>query len=265
MNAYNDMTPLAPRLVTITQHFIEASAALLAAKKGTSDIVLPAIDELHRIKVTAEEMRSREEAIAVNPRLSSVGRLEEMKALTKEFAGRFRSVRDGAEARKRAATDLRDRLLSTPNATGNETVDYLRGAEIRQRLAKLPMSDRTKILLSAMAAGNLHVLRAVELDPLAFSETDPLIEPEFLQRIKEERAQKHENGKEWMKLQSLIFVSERLEQLAMAIDLQLSHYNELPSFAGRETRTSDLKFQNTQQVPPKSKADQPPAHVSSFQ
>lgn len=265
MNMHNDVTPLAPRLVTLAQHFIEASAAFLEAKKGTSDEILSAIDLFNRFKVNAEEMQSREEAIMVNPRLSSVGRREEMAALTKEFVGRFRFVRDGAEMRKRAATELRDRLIATPKPDGNETVDYIRGKEIRQRLVKQPMSERTKILLGAMATGNLQVLRAIELDPLAFLETEPLIEPEFLQRIKEERAQKHESGKAWMKLQSLLFVSERLEQLATAIDLQLSHYNELPSFAGRETRTSDLKFQDSQQAPPKSKADQPPANVSSFQ
>ena len=264
MNAYNDVTPLSPRLITIAQKFIEACAAFLEAKRGTSDVVLSAIDELNRFKVTAEEMQGREEVIAVNPRLSSVGRREEMAALCKEFAGRF-SVRDSAEARKRAATALRDKLIAVPQPNGNETVDYLRGAEIRQRLVKQPMSERTKILLNAMASGNVHVLRAIELDHLAFLETEPLIEPEFLQRIKEERAQKRENGKDWMRLQSLLFVSERLQQLAMAIDLQLSHYNELPSFAGRETRTSDLKFQDSQQAPPKSKADQPPAGVSSFQ
>jgi hypothetical protein len=265
MNTYNDVTPLAPRLVTIAQHFIEASAAFLEAKKGTSDILLSAIDLFNRFKVMAEEMQSREEAIMVNPRLSSVGRQEEMAALIKEFAGRFSFFRDDAETRKRAATNLRDRLLATPKPDGNETVDYQRGAEIRKRLVKQPMSERTKILLGAMATGNLHVLRAIELDPLAFLETEPLIEPEFLQRIKEERAQKHENGKEWMRLQSLLFVSERLEQLAMVIDLQLTSYNTLPSFARRETRTSDLKFQDSQQAPPKSKADQPPAGVSSFQ
>lgn len=264
MIAENDVTPLAPRLMTITQHFIEACAAFLETKKGTSEVILSAIDQLNKFKVTAEEMRTREEAITVNPRLSSVGRREEMAALTKEFGGRFSFVRDGAETRKRAATDLRDRLLATPKPNGNETVEESRGAEIRQRLAKLPMSERTKILLNAMATGNVHVLRSIELDPLAFLETDPLIEPEFLHRIKEERAQKHENGKDWMKLQSLLFAAERLEQLAMAIDLQLSHYDELPSFTGRDTRTSDLKFQDSRQAPPKGPADQEPKTQLKF-
>lgn len=36
----NDVTPLAPRLVTMTQHFIEACAAFLEAKRGTSEVVL---------------------------------------------------------------------------------------------------------------------------------------------------------------------------------------------------------------------------------
>jgi len=249
----NDVTPLAPRLVTIAQHFIEDLAAFLEAKQGTSDIILSAIDELNRIKVTAEEMQGREEAIAVNPRLSSVGRREEMAALCKEFAGRFRSVRDGGETRKRAATELRDRLLATPKPSGNETLDYWVSAEIRARIAPLPQSERMKILNASLQRGDTRILRALELDPLH----ETLIDQEYMQRLKEEAAQKKDDGKEWLKYESLKFVSERFEQLAMAIDLQLSHYNELPSFAGRETRTSDLKFQDSQQAPPKSKADAP--------
>lgn len=256
----NDVTPLAPRLVTIAQHFIKACAAFLETKQGTSDVILAAIDDLNRFKVMAEEMRSREESIAVNPRLSSVGRREEMAALCKEFAGRFRA-RDGAETRKRASTDLRDRLLATPKPSGNETLDYLVSAEIRSRIAPLSQSERMKILNASLQRGDTRLLRALELDPLGES----LIEPEYLQRIKEERAQKHENGKDWMKLQSLVFVSERFEQLAMAVDLQLSHYDEVPVFAGRETRTSDLKFEDSQQAPPKGPGDQPLAGGSSFQ
>lgn len=205
-------------------------------------------------------MQGREEAIAVNPRLSSVGRREEMAALCKEFAGRFRA-RDGAETRKRAATDLRDRLLATPKPSGNETLDYLVSAEIRSRIAPLPMADKMKLLNASLQRGDTRLLRALELDPLGES----LIEPEYLQRLKEERAQKHENGKDWVKLQSLIFVSERFEQLAMAVDLQLSHYDEVPAFAGQETRTSDLKFQDSQQAPPKGPGDQPPAGGVPFQ
>lgn len=258
MIAENDVTPLAPRLVTIAQHYIEACAAFLEAKRGTSDILLSAIDLLNRFKVNAEEMRSREEAIAVNPRLSSVGRREEAAALCKEFAGRFTFVRDGGETRKQAATDLRDRLLATPKPTsGNETLDYWVSAEIRSRMAPLPMAERMTILNASLQRGDTRLLRALETDPLSES----LIEPEYLARIKEERAQKHENGKEWVKLQSLVFVSERLEQLAMAIDLQLSHYNEIPSFPGTPTRTTDLAYTDTQAPPDKGSTDNPAGGV----
>lgn len=257
----NDVTPLAPRLVTIVQHFIEACAAFLEAKRGTSDILLSAIDLLNRFKVNAEEMRSREEAIAINPRLSSVGRREEAAALCKEFAGRFNFVRDGGETRKQAATDLRDRLLATPKPSGNETLDYWVSAEIRSRMAPLPMAERMKILNASLQRGDTRLLRALETDPLSES----LIEPEYLARIKEERAQKHENGKEWVKLQSLVFVSERLEQLAMAIDLQLSRYNEIPSFPGTPTRTTDLAYTDTQAAPPKNTAADKAPVGASFQ
>jgi hypothetical protein len=127
------------------------------------------------------------------------------------------------------------------------------------------MVERTKILLQAMTTGNLHVLRAVQMDPFAFAEADQLIEPEFLERLQEERAQKNE-GKEWVRLQSLIFTAERLEQLATAIDLQLSNYNTIPSFQGTPTRTTDLAYTDQQAPPDKSKAvDKRPEPVGAFQ
>ncbi|MDI3461840.1 MAG: hypothetical protein OJF50_000661 [Nitrospira sp.] len=43
----------------------------------------------------------------------------------------------------------------------------------------------------------------------------------------------------------------------MAIDLQLSHYNELSAFPGKPTRTTDLAYTNTQRLPDKSEADAP--------
>lgn len=264
--AGGEATSVAPRVITLAQHFVEATAALLAAKKATSDEALSGIDQLNKAKALAEELRSREEAILVNPRLSSVGRLEELTALYKEFEGRFRFVRDGAETRKRAATELRDRLLATPKSDGNETVDYIQGKEIRERLVKLPMSERTKILLNAMATGNVQVLRSIELDPLAFLETDPLIEPDFLHRIKTERAKQQDNGKAWLRYETLLFVSERLAQLAMAIDLQLTH-NAIPVFAPKTTmRKSEMVFEDTQAPPDKAASvDVPPQQQPAFQ
>lgn len=252
MNAYNDVTSLAERLVTIAQHHIEDLAARLEAKKGTSDEILSTIDELNREKATAEEMQRLEAAIAVNPRLSTVGRQEEMAALCKEFAPRFRA-RDGAERRKRAATDLRDRLLATPKPSGNETLDHMVSAEIRSRMAPLPQSERMNILYASLQRGDTRILRALELDPLH----ETLISPEYLGRLKEERAQKQENGKDWLKYESLKVCSERLEQLATVIDLQLSHYNETPSFQGKPTRMTDLAYTDIQAPPKKSAADAP--------
>lgn len=253
MDAYNDLTPLAPRLITIAQHSIEASAAFLESKKGTSDVLLPAIDLFNRFKVLAEEMQRREEAIMVNERLSTVGRREEAAALCKEFLGRSTFVREGADSRKQAATDLRDRLLATPKPSGNETLDYMVSTEIRSRLAPLPQTERMKILNASLQRGDTRILRALELDPLQ----ETLISPEYLGRLKEERAQKQENGKDWLKLQGLLFTSERLEQLSMVVDLQLSHYNELPAFPGKPTRMSDLAYKDTQAPPKKSAADAP--------
>lgn len=257
MIAYNDVSPVAPRLRVFVQKFKEALVSFLEAKRGHSDVILAGVEKLDRADAVLKELEAKEAAIATNARFSALGKQEQMAAKAKEFHERLSFIAQAAKDRRNAAAEIQKKFTSVPKAVDNEAVDYLRGAEIRQRLAKLPMSERTKVVLN----GNAQVLRAIMTDPL----NEPLVDEEFLQRLQEQHAQKNE-GKEWVRMESLIFVAERLEQLATAIDLHLSNYGQVPSFPGQPTRTTDLAFQDTTAAPSKHTAvDQPPAGVSSFQ
>lgn len=265
MIAYNDLAPLAQKLRIYTKAFKEALLSFLEAKRGNSDVILAGIEKLDQADAVLKELETEEAAIATNTRLSTVGKQEQMAGTAKRFHERLSFIAQAARDRRAAAAEIQKKFTSVPKAVDNETVDYLRSAEIRQRLAKLPMAERTKILMQAMTTGNLHILRAVQMDPFAFAEADQLIEPEFLDRLQEQQAQKNE-GKEWVRMESLIFTAERLEQLATAIDLQLSHYNEMPSFLGTPTRTTDLAYTDTQAPPDKSTAtDKKPEPVGALQ
>lgn len=265
MIAYNDLAPLAQKLRIYTKAFKEALLSFLEAKRGNSDVILAGVEKLDKADAVLKELETEEAAIATNARLSTVGKQEQMAGTAKRFHERLGFVAQAAKDRRNAASELQKKFTSAPKAVDNETVDYLRGAEIRQRLAKLPMAERTKILLQAMTTGNLHILRAVQTDPFAFAEADQLIEPEFLDRLQEQQAQKNE-GKEWVRLQSLIFTAERLEQLGTVIDLQLSNFNTIPSFVGIETHKTDLAYTDQTAPPNKNKAvDKKPEHVGAFQ
>lgn len=261
MTAYNDVSPLAPRLRIYCKAFKEALVSYLEAKRGNSDVILAGVELFDRADATLRVMEKKEAAIATDARLSPVGRQEQMANVAAEFHPQLRFVGDGGRDRRNAAAEIQKKLTAVPRAQSNETTDYLTGYEIRTRLAKLPMAERMKIVSEAMTHGRAHVLRAVMTDPLG----EELIEPEFLDRLQEQQAQKND-GREWVRLQSLTFVAERLEQLSAAVHLQLSHYNEIPSFQGTPTRTTDLAYTDTQAAPPKNTAvDQPPAGGSSFQ
>jgi hypothetical protein len=258
--AYNDLAPLAQKLRIFAQKFKEALVSYLEFKKGNSDVILSGVEQLDKADAILQIFEKQEAAIATDSRLSAIGKQEQMAKMVAEFHPQFRFVGDGAKDRRNAADELRKKFTSAPKAVDNEMVDYFRNAEIRQRLAPLSMSERMKIVAQAMTNGQPQVLRAISMDPLG----EPLVDSEFLQRLQEQHAQKTD-GKEWVRMESLVFVAERLDQLATAIDLQLSHYNEIPSFTGQPTRTTDLGHTDTQAGPPKNTAaDRPPTNTPAF-
>lgn len=252
-----------PRLRVYVQKFKEALLGFLEAKKGNSDVVLNGVEKLDRADGILKEFETDEAAIATNARLSTIGKQEQMAAKAKEFHERLSFIAKAATDRRNAAEQLRQRFAAVPEAVAqNPVVDNLRSAEIRQRFAKLFMSERTNLLLQTMKTGDMTILRAIETDPLR----EPFVTAEDLNRFKEERAKATDDGKAWIRHQSLIFCAERLEQLWAAVDLQLSHYNELPSFPGKPTRETDLAYTDQTAPPPKNPAtDQAPVQQPQFQ
>lgn len=258
MITYNEVTPLAPRLRIYTKAFKEALVSYLEFKKGHSDVCLSGVEVLDRADGILQAMEKQEVAIATDARLSTVGKQEQMAKLAKEFHGQLSFVKGDATTRKNAAERLRQAFAAVPQAVDSDSVvDYLRSAEIRQRLSGLPQSERMKLLQD----GSPAVLRAVLMDPIG----EPLVDREFLERIQNDRAKATDSGKEWVRKESLLFVAERLDQLATAIDLQLLNYNSLPAFPGQPPRTMDLSYTDTQAPPPKGPADQPPSGQTTFQ
>ena len=260
MIAYNDLAPLAQKLRIFAQKFKEALVSYLEFKKGNSDVILSGVEQLDKADAILQVFEKKEAEIATNPRLSSLGRQEQLAKVAAEFHPQFRFVGDGAKDRRSAAEQLRRTFTAVPKAQHNETTDFLMSSEIRGRLAKLSVSERMTVVSKAVQSGNTMILRALETDPMH----EDLVEASYLQRLKDERAQATD-GKEWVRMESLVFVAERLDQLATAIDLQLSNYGQLPSFPGQSTRTTDLGYTDTQAAPDKSKAvDRPPDKQPAF-
>lgn len=258
MIAYNDLAPLAQKLRIFAQKFKEAIVSYLEFKKGQSDVCLSGVEVLDRADGILQAMEKQEAAIATDARLSTVGKQERMADVAKTFYEQLRFVGAAAKDRKHAAEQLRQTFAAVPKAQSNETVDFLMSSEIRGRLAKLPMSERMKLVQD----GNAHVLRAIMTDPL----NDSLVDRAFLERLQNDRAKATDNGKAWVRMESLVFVSGRLDQLATAIDLQLLNYNQIPSFPGHPTRTTDLAYTDQAAPPDKNKAvDKKPEHVGTFQ
>lgn len=254
MIATNAVAPFAHSLRVLAQQFKDALLSYQEFQNGDPEIIQGGVQKLDKADAVLEELQKEEAAIATDLDLSTSGKQKALSAEADKFHKQLRFVGEAAKDRRTNADQLKQKLTAIPKAQSNETTDYLIGAEIRERLTPLPMSERMKMVLNAMANGQTAVLRAILTDLFGQS----LIEPEFLRRVQEESAQKTE-GQQWREMESLMFVAERLEQLATAIDLQLTNYNALPSFPGRPTRTTVLAFQDTMAAPAKASAvDVPP-------
>ncbi len=259
MITYNEVTPLAPRLRTYTKAFKEALVSYLEFKKGHSDVCLSGVEVLDRADGILQAMEKQEAAIAADSRLSTLGKQEAVAKVAVEVHQQLRFVGAAAKDRRNTAERLQQTFAAVPEPQDqNPVTDYLRGSEIRQRLSALAQSERMK----AVQDGSPAVLRAVLMDPIG----EPLVDRAFLERLQNDRAKATDNGKEWVRKESLLFVAERLDQLATAIDLQLLNYNALPSFPGQPTRKTDLAYTDITAPPDKSKAvDKPPTTTPVFQ
>lgn len=233
-------------IAAIAQHCMEEAAIHHEVQGGDVDVAKSGIELFGQVKKDSEDLQHEIEAIAVNPDLSGEGKKKEAISLVgKRYSG-FGYVALNAKYRREAYDELKARLMAVPKPQGNETTEFLIGSEIRQRLARLPLHERMKTVVTAVRDGHQQVLRAIETDPMGES----LVEASYLLRLKEERAQETQ-GKAWTKLKTLEFIGDRLTTLATAIDLSLKNYGVMPTFPSQPTKTLDLKMENTQQAPKK--------------
>ncbi|MGQ0557491.1 MAG: hypothetical protein ACT4PN_16280, partial [Nitrospiraceae bacterium] len=111
-----------------------------------------------------------------------------------------------------------------------------------------------------VAHKNTVIRRALENDPLH----EELIPREYVERVIQEHAQQTE-GAQGQRLQTLLFVSERLTLLANALEYRLGNYGTTPTFPTPAIGKADLKLQNGQELPAKSSAaDKKPEHTPAF-
>lgn len=250
MISYN-VAPLASDLLSLSEKLKEHCILQLEAREQSApDPLHSGIEYFTRASSLFDEMGQIEGGILTNKRLSELGRKEEMRKLANEYRDKLTFLATAAKEKRAAAAKLEKEFRDVPKGITDPTVDYLVGREIRQHLAQLPMLKRRSMLLEATPTTQKRILRAISSDPL---DTE-LMDPELVRRIQEEHAKNPDGGKEWNRMETLIFVAERLEQLTAWVEAQLSRYDTVPTFPGKPTRTTDLAYTDTQAPPDKNRA-----------
>lgn len=199
-------------------------------------------------------------ALAVDSDLSDAGKTKRAVEIVGKGYGHLQFVRKDAVTKRDAADEARARLTAVPKVATDPVTDALINSEIRQRLAKLPQSERMKNVVQAMTTGRMQVVRAIQADPL----DEEIVPAEFLRRLLQEHAQQTE-GTQWRRMETLQFIADRLATLATALDLSLKNYGLLPVLEGKTIRHVDLKQQNPHTPPDKGPADAPPSGTPQFQ
>ncbi|MGQ0557879.1 MAG: hypothetical protein ACT4PN_18265, partial [Nitrospiraceae bacterium] len=111
-----------------------------------------------------------------------------------------------------------------------------------------------------VAHKNTVIRRALENDPLH----EELIPREYVERVIQEHAQQTE-GAQWQRLQTLLFVSERLTLLANALEYRLGNYGTTPTFPTPPLTKLDLKMKDQTAPPDKNRAvDKKPEQTPAF-
>ncbi len=199
-------------------------------------------------------------ALAVDSDLSDAGKTKRaVEIVGKAYGGHLQLVRKAWVTKRAAADEAKARLTAVPKAQTDATVDYFQGYEIRQRLSRLPVSERMTIFAQAVATKNAAVQRALANDPLH----EELIPGEYIERVVQEHAQQSESL-QWRRLEALEFISDRLQTLHTALDLNLKGYGTIPAFEGKTVRHVDLKQGNPHTPPDKGPADEPPSGTPQF-
>lgn len=257
MIAYNT-APLASALLRLSEKQKERCIVQLERKeKSAPDPLHSGIELFTHASKVLEAMGEFEGGILTNARLSDLGRKEEMRKLTNEFRDKLTFIATAAKDKRAAASRLEKELLAGPTTKLDPILDALQGQEIRRILRSKDQLARVKLLVASLNAGHDHLLRAVQLDPFVFADTDRLIPAHDLERLQAEYAKKPDDGKRWNRMETLLWVAEHLEQMDAAVTLQLSHYDEIPSFASIAARQVDLGLKDQTAPPAKGPGDKP--------
>lgn len=250
---------IAPILALLQRYKEEAS--IHAEYEGSDrDVIGSFLEIIGQVEAELALLDREINALAVDPDLSDEGKRKRASEIVGKAYARFDLVRKAWVTKRAAADDARARLTAAPKAQTDPSVDYLQGYEIRQRLTRLPMSERMTIFAQAVATKNTAIQRAVALDPL----NEALIPSDYAERVRQEHAQQSESA-QWRRLEALEFISDRLQTLQTALDLNLKSYGKIPVFEGKTVSHVDLKQANPHTPPDKGPADAPPSGTPQFQ
>lgn len=248
--------PLLAQLQRTTEDF----ATHVEFEGGDAAVVASGQEIVEQTKKRLVALRQEVESITLDPDTSDAKKTKLAVEAVRQAYTELQSVRKAATTKADAAVEAKRQLTAVPNAQHNETTDYLIGYEIRTRLIPMTQSERMTLFARAVATKNIAVQRALANDPLH----EELIPREYVERVIQEHAQQTE-GKAWTRLKSLELVSDRLNMIAVGLDLSLKNYGTLPVLEGKPVRHVDLKQVNPHTPPDKGPADAPPSGGMQFQ
>jgi hypothetical protein len=261
MFTYNAVGPISASLKALNQRLREESLAYKALDEGADEDVVEGVQkDLDKADVLLDELGVGEERVAVDTRLSTVGQQQEMVKIVADVRTRLAFVEKAATDRRDAAAQARKALEAIPKPSGDPVVARLEEMEIRERLRSLEMAQRMQVYLTATAAGDASIVRAVKTAPAG----EVLIEPEFLKRIDHE-ALERSKPEQLRRVRTLEYAADKLTLLASAIEATLGGYGHTVNFPTPPVRTANLGRNNSQAAPAKSAADAPPVGGLKFQ
>ena len=260
MIATNTIAALTPSLRGLIQKIREEFAVHKEFQGGDADVIESGVKTLDQTDGALLALAKEEELIQADADSSDEGKRKKMvKAVNTTYAD-LAFVQKAAKEKGDAAAQAKQKLEAIPKPSGDPVVARLDEWEVRERLRAVPQPDRMTIFAQAVANKNTVIRRALDNDPLH----EELIPREYVERVIQAHAQQTE-GAQWQRLQTLLFVSERLMLLANALEYRLGNYGTTPMFPTPAIGKADLKMQNGQQAPAKSKAADKPEPVGAFQ
>ena len=256
----NIVAAITPSLRGLIQKFREEFAVHQEFQDGDTDVIESGLKTLNLTDGALLALAKEEELIQADEDASDEGKRKRMvKAVAQTFAD-LGFVQKTAKEKSDAAAQAKQKLEAIPKPSGDPVAARFDEWEVRERLRALPQPERMTIFAQAVANKNIVIRRALENDPLQ----EELIPREYVERVIQEHTQLTE-GAQWQRLQTLLFVSERLTLLANALEYRLGNYGTTPMFTTPPIGKADLKMQDTQASPPKSKAADNASMGASFQ